>query len=93
MALRDRVYAGLHALPRIEVVSPAPGALAVPFVTFRLPDAVESAAFGARLRERYGLVVKVVPKVWMNGIRVSTHVFNTEREVGILLRALRDELT
>ena len=93
VALRDRVYAGLHALPRIEVVSPAPGALAVPFVTFRLPDAVESAAFGARLRERYGLVVKVVPKVWMNGIRVSTHVFNTEREVGILLRALRDELT
>lgn len=92
MALRHRVHEGLRTQPGIEVVSPASGALAAPFVTFRLPDTVESAAFAARLRERHKLVVKVVPKVWMNGIRISTHVFNTEREVAILLRALRNEL-
>jgi selenocysteine lyase/cysteine desulfurase len=44
------------------------------------------------LHEKYRIVVKAVPPHWLNGIRVSPHIFNTEEEVDQLLRALRAEL-
>jgi len=33
-----------------------------------------------------------VPKQWMNGIRFSTHVFNTADEVDAALEVVRTEL-
>ena len=36
--------------------------------------------------------LKMVPKNWMNGIRVSTHLFNTEHDVDVLVSALGTEL-
>jgi selenocysteine lyase/cysteine desulfurase len=38
------------------------------------------------------VVVKVVPKQWLNGNRISTHPFNTERDVEKLVGSLRVEL-
>jgi selenocysteine lyase/cysteine desulfurase len=35
----------------------------------------------------------MVPKVWFNGIRLSTHLFNTEDDVERLLSVLRLELS
>lgn len=92
LALRNRLFTGLQGIRRLTVVSPGPGPLASPIVTFALPESVESGAFTAMLRERHRIVVKMVPKHWLNGIRVSTHVFNTEDEVDLLLRVLRAEL-
>ena len=92
VALRTRLYAGLLGIRRLTVVSPPPGPLATPIVTFTLPEAVESGAFTTMLRERYHIVVKTVPTQWLNGIRVATHIFNTEEHVDALLRALRTEL-
>jgi selenocysteine lyase/cysteine desulfurase len=85
VALRNRLHAGLQQIPRLSVVSPPPGPLAAPVVTCSLPGAIESGAFVTMLREKHQFVVKMVPKTWLNGIRVSTHIFNTDEEVDRLL--------
>ncbi len=90
--LRNRLYAALRDVPKIQVVSAPPGPLATALLTFRLPDSRESAAFQAMMREKHHIELKVVPKNWMNGIRVSTHLFNTERDVDVLVAALKSEL-
>jgi len=38
-------------------------------------------------------MVKTVPAHFMNGNRISTHLFNTEQDVDRLLAALRTELS
>jgi selenocysteine lyase/cysteine desulfurase len=34
----------------------------------------------------------MVPAQWLNGNRISTHLFNTEGDVDILVAALKTEL-
>ena len=90
--LRDRAYAGLSKIPKIQVVSPPPGPLATALVAFRLPDAVDSRAFRDVLQKKYSLVVKVAEKRWFNGNRISPHIFNTEKDIDAAIRAIRTEL-
>jgi selenocysteine lyase/cysteine desulfurase len=92
LALRDRVVDGLVDMPRIRLISARRGPLASPLVTIELPRELESRAFIERLRERHQVVLKMVPKNWFNGIRFSTHVFNSERDVDRALEAVRVEL-
>jgi selenocysteine lyase/cysteine desulfurase len=92
LSLRDRLYAGLRSVPKLRVVSAPPGPLASPLLTYRLPADIESAAFHQRMYDRHKIRLKVVPKEWMNGHRVSTHLFNTEAEVDALVAALAVEL-
>ena len=92
MALRERVWQALQSVPRIRVVSPGAGPLASPLVTFGLPDAVKSADLYQRLSDNHKVVVKVVPGNWMNGTRISTHLFNTNDDVDALIAALKAEL-
>ncbi len=93
LALRNWIYAGLRALRIGRVVSPAPGPLATPLVTFELPNGTDSQALMKTLRDKHHVQVKVVPKRWLNGIRLSPHIFNTPDDVMTLLSALRTELT
>jgi selenocysteine lyase/cysteine desulfurase len=92
LSLRNRLYAGLRSVPKLAVVSAPPGPLASPLLTYRLPPEVESAAFHQRMYDRHRIRLKVVPKEWLNGHRVSTHLFNTEAEVDALVAALGAEL-
>lgn len=92
LELRNRLYAELQSVPKLRVVSPPAGPLASPLLTYVLPSDIESAAFQARMRERHKIQLKVVPKVWLNGNRVSTHLFNTEAQVDALVAALKTEL-
>ena len=92
LALRNRLFAALQGVPKAQVVSAGPGPLASSLLTFRLPDAIESRAFQARMRERHNVELKVVPKNWLNGIRVSTHLFNSEQDVDTLVAVLKTEL-
>ena len=86
LALRNRLFAALADAPRLRVVSAPPGPLASPLLTFALPDDIESDDLQKRLRDRHNMQLKVVPKNWLNGNRVSTHLFNTERDVDALSR-------
>ena len=90
--LARRVYDGLKTLPAVEVVSPPPGPLASPLVSYRLPAAIDAGMLYQRLFDRHKVVVKVVPKNWFNGHRISTHLFNAARDVETLMRGLRAEL-
>jgi len=91
-ALREMTWRGLRDLPRLEVVSPPPGPFGAGMVAARLPDSIDSADFLTALRERHGVVVKMVEKRWLNGIRLSTHIFNNPADIDLALRAIRTEL-
>ena len=90
--LRDRAYAGLTKIPKIQLVSPPPGPLATPLVTFKLPDSVDSGEFRTLLLNKYRIVVKVIAKRVFNGTRISPHVFNTEKDIDDAIKAIRTEL-
>jgi selenocysteine lyase/cysteine desulfurase len=92
LALRSRLHEALGQLPRLRVVSAPPGPLASPLLTYALPDGVDSKALYKQLLEKHQVVVKVVPKQWLNGNRISTHLFNTERDVERLVDGLKAEL-
>ncbi|MEP7002316.1 MAG: hypothetical protein ABI969_17640, partial [bacterium] len=92
LALGSRLYSALKNVPKLRVVSAPPGPRASPLVTYVLPDSIESGAFRLRLREKHNVQLKVVPKNWLNGNRVSTHLFNTEQDVDALVAALKTEL-
>jgi selenocysteine lyase/cysteine desulfurase len=90
--LRDRAYAGLSKISKIQMVSPPPGPLTTALVAFRLPDSVNSGAFRNVLHKKYGIVIKVAEKRWFNGNRISPHIFNTEKDIDAAIEAIRTEL-
>ena len=92
LGLRNRLFSALQSVPKVRVVSAAPGPLASALLTFRLPDEIASPVFQQRMREKHKIELKVVPKNWFNGIRVSTHLFNSEKDVDALVAVLKTEL-
>lgn len=92
IALRNRLYQALRQVPQLRVVSAAPGPLASPLLTFALPAVITGRALYQRLPEKHNAVVKMVPGQWLNGNRISTHLLNTERDVDVLVEALKTEL-
>jgi selenocysteine lyase/cysteine desulfurase len=90
--LRDRAYAGLSKISKIQLVSPPPGPMATALVAFKLPDSINSGAFRDLLLKKYRIVVKVAEKRWFNGNRISPHIFNTEKDIDAAIKAIRTEL-
>ncbi len=90
--LRDRAYMKLSKISKIQVVSPPPGPLATPLVSFKLPDSIDGRAFRDLLLKKYGIVIKVGEKRWFNGNRISPHIFNTEADIDAAIKAIRTEL-
>jgi selenocysteine lyase/cysteine desulfurase len=92
VALRNRAYAGLKDIPKLEVVSTAPGPLTTALVAARLPAGIDSRDVRDALRLKHGVMIKMIEKRWFNGIRLSPHIFNTERDIDVALRAIRTVL-
>ena len=92
IALRNHLFAALQDVPKLRVVSAPPGPLTSPLLTYALPDAIDSVALHRRMRDKHKIELKVVPKNWLNGNRVSTHLFNTEQDIDALVAALKVEL-
>jgi selenocysteine lyase/cysteine desulfurase len=92
LALRDRLFEALRSLTKLRVVSAPPGPLASPLLTFVLPPGLDSTAMYETLMQKYKVVVKVVPRNWLNGNRISTHLFNTDADVDALVGALKREV-
>ena len=91
-ALRHQAWQGMRDIPGLDVVSVPPGPHATGLVAARLPDAIDSRVLVDALRERHGVVVKMSEKRWLNGIRLSPHIFNTEADIDRALSAIRTEL-
>ena len=92
MALGRYLHDALRQVPRARIVSAAPGPLASPMLTYELPASVSAGALHQALLTKHRVVVKVVPGQFLNGQRISTHLFNTERDVDSLIAALKAEL-
>lgn len=92
VTLRHALYDSLGSVPSVRVVSPPPGGPTAPFVSFAIPPEVDAGALRERLRTKHRIVVKVVPKNFFNGLRISTHVFNNQRDISALVTALRQEI-
>ena len=89
--LRDRAYAGLSKISKIQLVSPPPGPLTTALVAFKLPETVKSGALREVLLRKHRIVVKVTGKQF-NGNRISPHIFNTEKDIDAAINAIRVEL-
>jgi selenocysteine lyase/cysteine desulfurase len=92
LALHRYAHEALSKLASLRIVSPIDGPLASPLLTYVLPAHVDAWALADKLRTAHRVEVKGVPREWLNGHRVSTHVFNDEREIDRLVAALRAEL-
>jgi len=92
VSLRNRLHGGLAGIPTIELVSPAPGPLATALIAFRLRPGQDSLAVQTAFLQKYRTVIKRVEPKAFNGNRLSPHIFNTEREVDLVLERLRAEL-
>lgn len=92
LRLRNRAFEGLKKISKVQVVSAPPGPLETALVAFRLPQAVDSAAFRNLMREKHKLILKQTEKRWFNGMRISPHVFNTEADIDAALKAIKLEL-
>jgi selenocysteine lyase/cysteine desulfurase len=90
--LRDRAYAGLTKISKLQVVSPSPGPLTTAIVAFKLPESVDSRDFREVLLKKYGIVIKTAEKRWFNGNRISPHLFNTDTDIDAAIQAIRTEL-
>lgn len=94
LSLRNKLYEKLEKIKSIKLVSPAPGRFASPMVAVVLPDAVDRTVFVRMLFEKHKLSIRATHKEFgFNGIRFSTHVFNTEKEVDFAAEVVRKELT
>jgi len=92
LALARRIHAAFADMPELEVVSPPPGPLSTALVAARIPDAIDSRILRQRMQDRHGVIIKMAEKRWLNGIRLSPHIFNDDVEVEKALSALRSEL-
>jgi len=66
--------------------------MASALTTVELPRATDNAKFAKALREKHHIIVKVVPKSIVNGLRISTHIYNSEEDVRGLVDAVTREL-
>ncbi len=90
--LRQRLYEALTKLPKIRLASPPAGPLASPILTIELPKEINSGALADRLNKTHRIVVKVVTSNLVNGLRFSTHSYNSDEDISRTVNALKREL-
>ena len=92
LELHRHLHERLSALPKLRIVSANDGPLASPLLTYVLPPAIDSGELAGRLFNNHHVEIKTVPANWLNGHRVSTHIFNSTEDVDRLASALEVEL-
>jgi selenocysteine lyase/cysteine desulfurase len=92
VALRNYAWRALATLSRVQLVGPPPGPGNTPLVACRIPAEIVARDLRIRLTELHNVVVKSTEPRWLNGLRLSPHLFNTEADVGVAIAALRTEL-
>lgn len=92
LSLRRKLFGSLQEIESIKVVSPELEELASPLVSVSLPDGVQNSTVAENLQSKHGVVVKVLSGPVRNGLRISTHVYNTRDDVERLCAGLRREI-
>jgi selenocysteine lyase/cysteine desulfurase len=92
VALRNYAWRRLAEYPRVALVGPPPAPGNTPLVAFRLPVGIVARDLRIRLTQAHNVVVKSAEPRWLNGLRLSPHIFNTEQDIDAAIAALRAEL-
>ena len=92
VALRNYAWRRLADYRRVELVGPPPGPGNTPLVAFRLLGSIVARDLRIRLTQAHNVVVKSAEPRWLNGLRLSPHLFNTEQDIDAAVAALRAEL-
>jgi selenocysteine lyase/cysteine desulfurase len=92
LSLRKHLFDSLQGIEGIKVVSSPFKELASPLVSVALPDGFRNSTVAADLQSKHGVVVKVLSGPVRNGLRISTHVYNTRKDVERLCSGLRQVL-
>jgi isopenicillin-N epimerase len=90
--LAQHVRRRLDGLRDLRLVTPPHPGLHGALTAFRLPRAAISKPLQRLLWERYRIEVPVFPQADGSLLRVSTHFYNTEKEVDLLAQALDEEM-
>lgn len=91
LSLRNQLFEQLGRVDQVRVVSPSPGPLATPLLSVQLRGNANPREFIARLLEKHQVAVKALPTL-PNGLRFSTHLFNSVEDVERAVRSLKIEL-
>ena len=92
LELRNRLFELLGHVPKVRIVSPAPGPMASPLLTLQLPGGVNPRELMERMLEKHQVMLKQLPLL-PNGLRFSMHFFNTMQDVERAVEGLRIELS
>lgn len=89
--LNQYLFDGLTDLKdRLDILSPVEAQSRIAMVTFR-PKNTTYQSVGAELGKR-GFRIRQVPEGRVDGIRISTHIYNSKAEIDQLLRVLPEAL-
>ena len=92
LSLRNRAYERLSKINKLTIVSPAAGPLVSPMLACVFPDTIDKATFTKMLYDKHNISIRPTHKQWFNGMRLSLHIFNTEKEVDFVADILQKEL-
>lgn len=92
-SLAMRLRNGLQEIGgRVEILTPKESGGYGSVLGFRVKDFAYDK-LGSELRERHGIITRVVPENGLNSNRISTHIYNSPEEVDKVLDAIREIIT
>ncbi|MGA9364400.1 MAG: aminotransferase class V-fold PLP-dependent enzyme [Bacteroidota bacterium] len=88
-ALSTRVYEGLSELKNVEMLSPSHPEDRGAMITFRMKN-VKVEQLQSFLADKYKLRTRFVGEANLNGLRISTHIYNNFEEVDRLISGVKE---
>ncbi len=88
-ALSTRVFNGLSGIRNVEVLSPHQADERGAMITFRM-SSMKVEKLQSFLAEKYKLRTRFVGEANLNGLRISTHIYNGSDEVERLIRGVKE---
>ncbi len=88
-SLAEKLYSGLQDIPNVILLSPEEEKFRTSLITFKLKN-IDFRKAGSYLTGEKRIRVRVVPEANVNGIRISTHLYNDESQVEHLLTEVKN---
>jgi selenocysteine lyase/cysteine desulfurase len=88
--LSDTLANKLAGIPRLKVISPSSREVRSPAITLFEIEGLNAVEAQALIQKKYRITVDEHTRDGHNALRVSTHFYNTRREVDQLITALHE---